>query len=363
MEEKYKHYSTDDEISLEEIVITVRDFIRESLRKWWMFALLFVLIGGYLVYKASTTPTTYKATFTFMRNTDESGGSSGIASILGQIGIGGRRNPFNLDRVLELAKSRRIVQNTIFETLEIHGKSDFLANHLISTYSLDEGWGKKEPEFEGFRFKSSEVETFSDIELRALKNVYGFIVGGEKREGLVSAEYSEESSILSLYAVTIDEILSIQLINAMYDNLAEYYVSKSIEKQKATYDIVKDKADSIGYLLAQDELEYARFKDANQNLYSNMARLKEQRLSRDIQKLNIIHAEALKNVEIADFSLRNATPVIRELDKPIRPLEPIEESKMKAIVIGFLLSIILGFAIIIGIKFSRRIKQITNHEN
>jgi len=363
MEEQYKHYSTDDEISLEDIVIAVRDFMREALRKWWLFGLLFICIGGYFVYRAYTTPTTYKATFTFMRNTDESGGVSGMASILGQFGFGGRRNPFNLDRVLELAKSRRVVQSTIFETLEINERDDYLANHLVAIYELDQGWANKDSEFDGFRFTSDNVDEFNDLELRALKNVYGFIVGGEKKEGLVSAEYSEESTILSLYAVTVDEILSIQLITELYENLAEYYVSKSSEKQQSTYDIVKSKADSIGYLLAKDELEYAQFQDANQNLYSNMARLKEQRLSRDIRKLNIIHAEALKNVEIADFSLRNATVVIREIDKPIRPLEPIVESKMKAILIGFLLSIILGSGIILGINFSRRIKIITNQQN
>lgn len=363
MEKQYKHYSTDDEISLEDIVIAVRDFVRESLRKWWLFALLFVFISGYLVYNAYSTPTTYRATFTFMRDTDESGAGSSMASILGQIGFGGRRNPFNLDRVLELAKSRRVVQGTIFEKLEIQGKSDFLANHVIAVYALDEGWANETPELGGFRFASDNVDRFSDLELGALKKVYGFIVGTPKRDGLVSVEYSEESTILSLYSVTIDEILSIELITELYDNLAGYYVSKSTEKQQVTYDIVKYKADSIGYLLAKNELEYAQFKDANQNLYSNLAKLKEQRLSRNIQKLNIIHVEALKNVEIADFGLRNATPVIRELDKPIRPLEPMTKSKMRAIMIGFLLSFILGSAIILGIKFSRRIKTITSHQN
>jgi hypothetical protein len=295
-----------------------------------------------------------------MRNTDEAGGVSGVSSILGQFGFGGRRNAFNLDRVLELAKSRRVVQNSIFETVQLHGQTDFVANHLIAIYELDKRWSKKKPELEGFRFSSDNVAEFDDMSLSALKKVYGFIVGSEKRDGLVSAEYSEESTILSLYAVTTDESLSIELITELYDNLSEYYVSKSIEKQKMTYDIVKYKADSIGYLLAQNELEYATFKDANQNLYSELSRLKEQRLGRDIQKLNIIHAEALKNVEIADFSLRNATPVIRELDKPIRPLEPVTESKVKAVIIGFMLSVLLGSMIILGLKFSRRIRAITS---
>jgi hypothetical protein len=360
MKEESQNFDHPDDITLEDIVITTTRFIQDAKKKWWIFALMFLLIGGYKFYKVYTTPPTYQATFTFMRDEDESGGFSSVASILGQFGLGGSRSKFNLDRVLELAKSRRVVQNTIFETVVLRGNSDFLGNHIISIYDLDQEWKNERPDLEGFRLTSKDVQEFSDLELIALKKVYNFIVGGEKKEGLVSAEYSEESTILSLYAITIDESLSIVLITELFDHLAGYYIAKSTEKQKVTYSIVKSKADSIGRRLAQYELEYAEFKDANQNLYSNIARLNEDRLIRDIQKLNFIHGEALKNVEIADFSLRNATPVIRELDTPIRPLDPVRESIVRVVTVSFVLSMLMGLVVILGLQLLVRIQRITN---
>ena len=174
------------------------------------------MIGGYMVYKAYKTPATYKATFTFMRDDDETNSMSSVASILGQFGFGGSRSRFNLDRVLELAKSRRIVHKTIFDRITLDGKEDYIGNFIIDIYELDQIWKERNPQLDGFRFTRDSIELFSMDELGALRKVYVFIIGGEDQEGLLGASYSEESSILKFSATTIQEQLSIKLIEKMY---------------------------------------------------------------------------------------------------------------------------------------------------
>ena len=354
MEQRGLNNSSDNEISFEELVQLSRRFVRKSLKLWWMFMLLFVLLAGILVGDALLTPPEYKATFTFMRNEDEGNGLSGVGSILGQFGIRGGRNRFNLDGVLELAKSRRIVQETIFEEVQVDSLTDYLGNFVIDIYELDKDWVLDEQSLEGYRFTADSLGEYSPTDLYALKRVYMFIIGSENREGLVSASYSEESNILSFSATTRNEDLSLRLIEELYENLADYYITHSVAKQRATYDIVKSKADSIGGVLRAAEMEYARFRDANQNLFTFTDRLRQEQLSRDIQKLNIIHAEALKNVEIADFSLKNATPVIVELDEPVKPLETIRKSLIRAIAISMILTIVLGTGIILLLYLYKR---------
>ena len=329
-----------DEVTFEDIIRSVYRFLDESVRKWYIYVIALILIGGYLFYKAVMTPVTYKARVTVIREDDE-GGVPGVASILGQFGFG-RRSSFNLDRLLELAKSRRIVTEMLFDSSVVDGKGDYLGNHIIDEYELDQIWIRKNPEFDGFRFASSEVDSFSLLELKALKRVYGAVVGAEERQGFITANYSELSSIVSLSAETTNETLSIEVINSLFNNLADYYVSKATEKQLLAYQLVKHKADSIGALLKESEVEYARFRDANQNLYSNVANLRAEQLSRDIVRLNVVYAEALKNVEIADFALQNSTPVIIELDKPVAPLKPIKPSYLKLGVLGLFLSLLFG---------------------
>ena len=198
----------------------------------------------------------------------------------GQFGFG-RRSSFNLDRVLELAKSRRIVTEMLFDSAHVDGVTDCIANHLIKQYKLDQEWMEKKPELEGFLFTRDSVDLFSSLELSALKRTYLFVVGSEEQAGLISANYSELSSIISLSATTINEPLSIDMIKVLFANLTEYYVTNATKKQKMTYDIVRLKADSIGGLLALKEMEYAQFRDQNQGLYSNLAQLKADRLARD----------------------------------------------------------------------------------
>ncbi|MDX1478473.1 MAG: hypothetical protein R3301_12255 [Saprospiraceae bacterium] len=338
----------EQELTLSDLVGAVRLFVEAALRKWWLFALLFVLIGGFLIYRAYTHTPTYTARFTFMVNEDESGGLSGVASILGQFGIGARRGRYNLDKIVELSKSRRIIRETMFAQSNIGGKNDFLANHLLDTYEMVEKWEEDMPEFAGFRFRRDSVENFSELERAALVRVYRRLVGTENTQGLISSTYSEESSILTIAAETINEELSLDIVNHLFESLSEFYINQSIERQRVTYDILRAKVDSISGVLAGVESEYARIADQNRNVLLRSDRVREGQLSREIQKLNAIYIESLKNLEIADFALKNATPFIQEIDRPISPLRENRKSIIKAGLIGAFLALFIGALWIAG---------------
>jgi LPS O-antigen subunit length determinant protein (WzzB/FepE family) len=66
-----------------------------------------------------------------------------------------------------------------------------------------------------------------------------------------------------------------------------------------------------------------------------------------------MHGEALKNLEYADFTLRNKTPFITLLDSPLSPISPNAESKLKALVIGLILGIMIGVTFVLGRKIYR----------
>lgn len=336
-----------DEVTLDDVLRSVQWFFRSAFRRWYIFVVAFVVIGGYMFYSAMTEPVTFDAKITVMREEEDPNAVSGVSSIIGQFGFG-RRSSFNLDRLLELSKSRKIVTAMLFDSAMVNGTDDFLANHLIEVYELDQRWVEVNPDFDGFRFIHSKVDSFTILELSGLKRVHKFVVGNESRDGITTANYSELSSIVSLTASTINEQLSIQVINILFDKLAAYYINNATKKQLRTYRVVKKKADSIGAELLERETEYAQFRDANQNLYSNLARLKEQRLFRDITRLNVVYSEALKNLEIADFTLKNATPVITELDRPVPPLQASRPDYVKLAFIASLLTLLAGVAWIGG---------------
>ena len=60
-----------------------------------------------------------------------------------------------------------------------------------------------------------------------------------------------------------------------------------------------------------------------------------------------MYGESIKNLEIADFSLKNKTPFIQIIDRPFAPLTPIFKSKLMAIIKGGFLGGFLGITFLL----------------
>lgn len=334
-----------DEITLKELILKIQEYWAEIWRyKWWVVLVSGLFAAGFLV-KAWLTKPTYTATLTFMVNEDEGGSMGGVAAILGQFGFGGGvQGQYNLDKIVQLAKSRRIIQEVLFDSLIINGKSDYIANHVIDLYEYDKKW-ENDTLLESFKFNREEIESFSRGEGKALQAIYGKLVGDmdKKTKGLATLDFNEESGILILSVSSLQEDLSIKTARKIYEELSKFYVDKTTEKQRQTFDNLTFKTDSIQKKLYATENQLAKFKDASQNLMLQQNNVEEQRLSRQLQVLTILYGEALKNRETADFLLKNATPFFQIIDEPVAPLRPIRRSKLIAIILGgFLGAFIVG---------------------
>ena len=66
-----------------------------------------------------------------------------------------------------------------------------------------------------------------------------------------------------------------------------------------------------------------------------------------------MYGESLKNLEIADFSLRNRTPFVQIIDEPIAPITPSVKSKLSAIFIGGILGVFLSVSYFVFWKIFR----------
>lgn len=345
----------DDEITLKELILKVKEYWREIVRNWLLIGLMALPFALFFLYKAWTTPVKYKATLTFMINEDD-GGGGGLASIAGQFGfnVGSGGGEFNKDKVVALAKSGKIVYPVILDTVEIDGKLDLLGNHLIDIYRMNDVWAGSSIEgLVDFRFKRSNKSDFSIVENVALKSCFSQIVGGKKIQGLFSCSYEENTGILSISSTTISPELSKLLIEAIYTHLSEFYVLQQTEPQQKSFETLKIKADSLENLLAQKEQALANLKDSNKNVVFSKFKIREARLQREIPAYASQYAAVLQNVENADFLLKNKTPFFQIIDYPFYPLSMIKESKIKAFFIGGFIGGFLSMIFIVGRKMLR----------
>lgn len=345
----------EDEFTLRDLILVIRRYTTEIIISWKLIILLIIPFLIYFVYNVLNRQTTYMAELTFMVNEDDGNSMGGMSAILGQFIPGGGKSKNNLDKILELAKSQRILNEVVFEKEEIDGANDYIANHIIRIYDYEEKW---EADLNGFKFTKDSLANFSLVENRAMKSVYNNIVGTKKMKSLFTDSYEESTGIMTLQVATLNEKLSMSLCSNIYDKLSKFYVDKTIEKQQQTYDLMFEKVDSISQMMSNKEYALANFLDTHKGLLNSRDRLKELRLRRDVEILSQSYATSLKNFEIADFSLKNKMPYIQVIDYPFAPLPKMESSIIKQ----FLISLVAGLFFSILIVVLRKVYKDTMQE-
>ncbi len=87
----------------------------------------------------------------------------------------------------------------------------------------------------------------------------------------------------------------------------------------------------------------------------NLRRLElpTERMGREKGMYTLMYGEALKNLELADFALRNKVPYIQPIDLPIPPLAATPYGKKKALLLGLGLGLLLGGLFVVGRKVVR----------
>ena len=343
----------DDEITLKELILKAQEYFWEVVINWKIVIMITSLFVGYMLYKTYKTPITYLATLTFMVNEDS--GGSGLGSLAASFGFGGgSRGEYNLDKMLSLLKSRNIIEQALFEKTDYLGKEDYFANHIIIEYNYHKKW-EEIARFNDFKFTHKNLDSFNRIENSALKQLYGKIVGSNVEEGILTSSINENTGIVSMYLKSTNEEFSIKFVQVLFEKLEKFYVDKTIEKQHKTFTIMSQKVDSLRQILNSSQYRLLKFMDTNKNLSLRQYEAEELVLQREIQALGMSYGEALRNQEMADFTLRSKTPFVQVVDTPIPPIGPNKSfmTYLKSMVLGSLLGGFTSVIFILGRKVYR----------
>ena len=147
---------------------------------------------------------------------------------------------------------------------------------------------------------------------------------------------NEEANIITLSYISVNDYFAKQFTETLIDEMIKMYITHQTKQARNTLDFLQDRADSVFVELEKAEQEFARIKDINQRIIKASGRLKELQLMREVEVLNTMYLEIVKNLEISKMTLLNKTPIINIIDKPILPLEEEKISKAAGILGGFL---------------------------
>lgn len=339
-----------DEISIKEIRLKLKEWYKYLWSKW-LIIFIAALVGGVIgwTYAWMKKPV-YTATTTFVLETADGVGSglsryAGIASMIG-IDAGGGGGIFQGDNILELYKSRTMIQKTLLS--EIDTGAELLIDRYINFNKLRDSWNEN-VELKNIQFRLKPGQLFS----RRQDSILGGIVKRINKSYLTVSKPDKKLSIIQVDVRAADEIFAKSFNEQIVENVNDFYVQTKTKKALDNVAILQQKTDSVRAAMNSAIYTSAVVADATPNLnptrqVQRVAPMQRSQFATETNKA--ILSELMKNLEMSKMALRQETPLIQVVDQPIFPLEKSAIGKLTS---GFLAAIFVAFLISLLLLFRK----------
>ena len=347
-----------DEITLKELLLKAKEWYVFLLSKWKTIVLAGIvgaLLG--LGYSFTKKPI-YTATLTYaLEDGKASGGGLGsLASTFGLDlgGASGNSGAFSGANLMELFKSRAMVEQTLLAPVTQNNKTISLAEMYIQEKKWREKW-KEKPALKNITFLPNTDKTKFT---RAQDSIFGVIYKGLSKSSLTVDQKDKKVAIGTITLKVNNEYFAQQFTLALTKTVTNFYIETKSKRAKENMDILVRQTDSI-----RGELNGAitGVAVANDNTFGlnpalNVKRVPSARRQVDVQANTVILTEIVKQAELAKVTLRKETPLIQVIDQPILPLLKEEVGQIEGILLG---AILAGFLTVLALIVRRIFKELS----
>jgi hypothetical protein len=346
-----------DEITLKELLLKAKEWYTYLLSQWKMIVLSGIvgaLLGlGYSFYKKPI----YTATLTYALEDGKAAGG-GLGSLASSFGFdiggaGGNSGAFSGANLMELFKSRAMVEQTLLAPVTQNNKTISLADMYILDKKWRGNWEEK-PALKNITFLPNTDRTKFT---RTQDSIFGVIYNDLSKNALTVDQKDKKVAIGTITMKGTNEYFAQQFNLALTKTVTDFYIETKSKRAKENMDILVRQTDSI-----RGELNGAitGVAVANDNTFGlnpalNVKRVPSARRQVDVQANTAILTEIIKQTELAKVTLRKETPLIQVIDQPILPLPKEKFGKAKGILLG---GILAGFLTILGLIVRRIFKEI-----
>jgi uncharacterized protein involved in exopolysaccharide biosynthesis len=340
-----------DEISLKELIQKIQEWMA-YLKTQWKLIIGIAALGGIIgfVYASFQKPS-YLATTTFVLEEDKGGGMGGAMGLASSFGFdlgGGGGGLFTSSNIIELMKSRLVVEKTLLNPVNVAGKEISLADYYIQINKLNEGWAKK-PTLANINFPVNADRTKFSL---AQDSILQTISAGLTKSNLVIAQKDKKVSIISVTVKTESELFSKLFCEQLLKETSDFYIETKSKKSRLNVDILQHQADSIRAELNSAITGVATASDNVYNLNPalNVKRTPSTRRQVDVQANTAILTQLVAQLELSKVNLRKETPLVQLIDRPILPLEKDKVGRLKSLILGGFLA---GFLTVLYLVFGQ----------
>jgi len=112
------HPKTPDEVTLRQLLLQTLEYLRYFLRYWYLPLIAGLLFAAFFYYQKKGVKPTYNARVVGLFRMDASA----------------KNNAAIVQVFSKVAQSRLVVENTLFDKVNIGGEEDYFINHYLDVY-------------------------------------------------------------------------------------------------------------------------------------------------------------------------------------------------------------------------------------
>lgn len=268
-----------------------------------------ILVGAAIGY---FKPVKYKAELAFAA---EEEGVSAFEGLMAQFGLDlGSSNSsgvFQGEALLKVFQTRNMVERALLREANLDGKKSTLASQLFPTTK----YARKEV-FKNVQFNADRTQNNS------LADSALYLLQKDFKENIMSvAKPDKRQAVYYLTVIHESPELARVLAETMLNEVSGYYIEIMTKKARNNLAILQSEADSIKNIMNANLSSSASASDLNVNPMRQSLRVNQNRKMIDVQVSVTLYGEIIKNLKLAEISLRKQTPLIQVIDHPVMPLE------------------------------------------
>lgn len=157
---------------------------------------------------------------------------------------------------------------------------------------------------------------------------------------LLSAEVDQKSGVIMISAETVDPFVSAIIVEAAQKYLVDYVEDYRSSKASQREGLLADRVKEAKARLRSAEYTLQSYRDQNRNLFSNTAKIEEQRLQAEYVLSESLYSDLVRRYEQAKVTVKEERPVFKTLE-PVKV--PLVKSSPNRLRIGLIWGFLGGF--------------------
>ena len=242
---------------------------------------------------------------------------------------GGGAGLFDGDNILEIIKSRAIIEKVLLTKIEEPSslKGQTIADYYIQINNLAPAFESKNINVKSLNFAGLTEGTKHTVQQDSIL----YLLYSRINKNLSVEKKNKKSTIITLDVVSGDQVFSKIFVEELIKQTSDLYIDIKTGNLSRSIARIQQKADSLQRSLS--------------SIYQNAFQINSSRTemsNRDKTFSSTLYAEVVKNLETMKLSLINQTPVIQVLDAPKYPLFDQRTPARYALIIGFAVGFVLS---------------------